>query len=77
MMLTEIEQSKKVLIVESEFEGIVYAVDRRNDTLWIIDRKAGTQLQIAGDNAYKFADEMLSVADIYLKQRNLEWKVGA
>lgn len=77
MMLTEIEQSKKVIIVQSEFPDTVYAIDRRNDTMWIIDRRTGAQFQIAGENTYKFADEMMSVADLYMKRRTIEWKVGA
>jgi len=69
-MLTKIEYQKGVLIVQSEAPEIVYAIDPKNDVLWVINKDTGAQLEIAAENAYKFADEIMSVADIYLKRRS-------
>jgi hypothetical protein len=68
-MLTKIEYQKGVLIVQSEAPEIVYVIDPKNDVLWVINKDTGAQLEIAAENVYKFADEMMSVADIYLKRR--------
>jgi len=68
-MLTKIEYQKGVLIVQSEAPEIVYAIDPKNDALWVINKDTGAQLEIDGDNVYKFADEMMSVADLYLRMR--------
>ena len=67
--LTRIEQEKGVLIVQSDFREIAYAIDKRRGVMWVINRQTGAQLEIDGDNVYKFADEMMSVADVYLKRR--------
>jgi len=68
-MLTKIEYQKGVLIVQSEAPEIVYAIDPKNDVLWVINKDTGAQLEISAENVYKFTDEMMSVADIYLKRR--------
>ena len=68
-MLTKIEYQKGVLIVQSEAPEIVYAIDPKNDVLWVINKDTGAQLEIVAENVYKFADELMSVADIYLKRR--------
>jgi len=67
--LTRIEQEKGVLIIQSDFHEIAYAIDKRRGVMWVINRQTGAQLEIDGDNVYKFADEMMSVADVYLKRR--------
>ena len=67
--LTRIEQEKGVLIIQSDFREIAYAIDKRRGVMWVINRQTGAQLEIDGDNVYKFADEMMSVADIFLKRR--------
>ena len=67
--LTRIEQEKGVLIIQSDFHEIAYAIDKRRGVMWVINRQTGAQLEIAGENVYKFADEMMSVADVYLRIR--------
>lgn len=70
-MLTKIEYQKGVLIVQSEAPEIVYAIDPKNDALWVINKDTGAQLEIAAENVYKFADEMMSVADVYMRRNGL------
>lgn len=65
--LMKIEEQHHVITIQSDFQEIAYAVDRRNGVMWIINRQTGAQLEIAGENVYKFADELMSVADIFLK----------
>lgn len=71
IQLTRIEQQKGILIVQSDFPEIAYAIDRRNNVMWVINRQTGAQLEIDGDNVYKFADEIMSVADIYIRHKGL------
>ena len=69
IQLTLIEQRTGALIVQSDYPEIAYAIDRRNNVMWVINRRTGAQLEIAAENVHKFADEMMSVTDIYLKER--------
>ena len=69
--LTRIEQEKGELIIQSDFREIAYAIDKRRGVMWIINRQTGAQLEIDGDNVYKFADEMMSVADVYMRRNGL------
>ena len=67
--LLTIEKKRHIITIQSDYPEIVYAIDRRNKVMWVINRQTGAQLEIDGDNVYKFADEMMSVADIFLKRR--------
>jgi len=67
--LTRIEQEKGVLIVQSDFREIAYAIDKRRGVMWIINRQTGAQLEIAAENVYRFADELMSVADVHMRMR--------
>lgn len=69
--LTRIEREKGVLIVQSDFREIVYAIDKRRGVMWVINRQTGAQVEIAAENVYKFADEMMSVADVYMRRNGL------
>lgn len=69
--LMKIEEQHHVITIQSDFQEIAYAVDRRNDAMWIINRQTGAQLEISGENVYKFADEMMSVAEVHLGERKM------
>lgn len=69
--LMKIEEQHHVITIQSDYPEIVYAVDRRNDAMWIINRQTGAQLEISGENVYKFADELMSVADVYMRRNGL------
>lgn len=69
--LLTIEQSEHILTVQSDFPEIAYAIDRRNGVMWVINRQTGAQMEIAQENVYKFADELMSVAEVYLQGQGL------
>lgn len=69
--LLTLEQSRHILTVQSDFPEIAYAIDRPNNTLWFINRQTGAQVEIDGANVYKLADELMSVAEIYLQGQGL------
>jgi hypothetical protein len=64
--LLTIETKLNILTVQSKFWGIVYAVDKPNNTMWLINRQTGAQVEIDGKNVCKLAEEMNSVAELYL-----------
>jgi hypothetical protein len=68
-------EEKGVLPVASTFTDMVYAVDKQNGVIWLVDRRTGAQIEIAAENVAMFANELMDVADIYVPVRNL-WKVG-
>jgi hypothetical protein len=39
--------------------------------LWIINRQTGAELQIAAENVYAFADELMSVAEVHIGEHEL------
>jgi hypothetical protein len=69
--LMTIEEQRHIITVQSDYPEIAYAIDRHNNTLWIINRQTGAQLEVSGENVYKFADEMLSVAELHLGVKGL------
>lgn len=69
--LLTIEKKRHVITIQSDYPEIVYAIDRRNKVMWVINRQTGAQLEIAAENVYKFADEMMSVADVYMRHNGL------
>lgn len=75
VQLTRLEAEKGIICVQSSFTDTVYAIDRRNSAMWLIDRRTGAQIEIDGANAHAFADEQKSVADLYLPQRK-SWRAG-
>lgn len=69
--LMTLEEQRHIITVQSDFPEIAYAIDRRNNAMWIINRQTGAQLEISGENVYKFADEMMSVAEVHLGERKM------
>jgi len=63
--LIHIEESNNVITVQSDFPEIVYAIG--HGAIWIINRQTGQELQIAQENVYAFADELMSVAEVHLR----------
>jgi hypothetical protein len=39
--------------------------------MWVINRQTGAQIEIDGGNVYSFADEIMSVAEVYLTGNGL------
>ena len=74
--LLTLEESRGLIIVQSDFSEIAYAVDKYDKVMWLINRQTGAQLEISAENAHKLADEIMSVAEIFLRQTGL-WKKGA
>jgi hypothetical protein len=74
LQLTQIEQ-KGILPIQSSLRDTVYAIDKRNGVLWLIDRRTGAQIGIAVENVHALADELISVVEVHMPQKNL-WKVG-
>jgi hypothetical protein len=66
--LLAIEQKHNVITVQSDFPEIIYGIDRMNGEMWIINRQTGAQMEIAAENAHKLADEIMSVAEVYLRK---------
>lgn len=64
--------SQKYITVNSDYDNIVYAIDRSNKTMWVLDRLTGQSIEVDAENTYKFADEMMSVAEIFLGVRSWE-----
>lgn len=75
MKLTEIEQKRNVLLIQSTYPDIAYAIDRFNKVMWVINRRTGEQMEIDVENVYAFAFEMMDIADLFLKNKTL-FKVG-
>lgn len=69
--LLYIEDKRKVITIQSEFPEIAYAVDKKNNVIWMINRQTGAQIEMAAENVYKLAFEMMDVTDLYLQQNNL------
>lgn len=59
-------EERGLVVIQSDFSEIAYAVDRRNGVMWLINRQTGAQLEIAAENVHKFADELMSVAEMLL-----------
>lgn len=67
--LMRIEEERKVLMVQSEsFPEIVYAADRNNNVVWVINRRTGKELEIAVENVDAFIDELVEVVDVHLSR---------
>lgn len=64
--LLALEEKRKLPVVQSDFPEIAWVPDRSNDVLWLINRQTGAQVEIAAENVYKFMDEGMSVAEIFL-----------
>lgn len=62
-------EDRGLLIIQSDFPEIAYAVDKRNNAMWLINRQTGAQVEIDNANVYKLADELMSVAEIYLQRK--------
>jgi hypothetical protein len=71
MMLTQIEEQKKVLLIQSSFPDLVYAVDKKNKGLWLLNRRTGAEIEIDVANVYKFAFELMDVVDIHIPIKTL------
>ena len=67
--LLTIEKKRHIITIQSDYPEIVYAIDRRNKVMWVINRQTGAQLEIAAENVYRFADELMSVADVHMRMR--------
>ena len=63
--LTMLETQKNALIVQSDFANIAFAIKKRLG-IWIIDKDTGAELPISKENALAFADELATVAHLYL-----------
>ena len=72
--LLTIEERHNVITIQSDYPEIAYAIG--HGSMWIINRRTGQELEIAAENIHPFADEMLSVADLYLPQNKM-WRKGA
>ncbi len=65
--LLKLEQ--KYLVIQSDFENIVYALDQVNDVRWILDRDTGQSIEVAGENVIAFAHEFMDVCELYKPKR--------
>jgi frataxin-like iron-binding protein CyaY len=65
------ETQLNVISIQSNFPEIVYVIDKANKEMWVVNRQTGAQLEIRKENVYKFADELMSVAEVYLGQEGL------
>lgn len=66
--LTRLEQQKSVVVVESGFKDIVYAVDRKNQAMYVINKKTGHELEISAENVYAFCHELMDINNIYIQE---------
>jgi len=67
--LLRAEERRHIITIQSDFPEIAYAIEK--DSLWIINRQTGAQLEVSRENVYKFADEIMSVAEVYMGQTGL------
>jgi hypothetical protein len=54
--------------VQSSFNNIAYAIDKRNGSMWIIDRNTGAQIEVSQENIHAWAMEIMDIADIFLSR---------
>lgn len=69
--LTALED-KGYIVIQSDFPEIAYAVDQRRRVMWSINRQTGHQQEISAENVHKYADELMSVSEIYLGVQPME-----
>ena len=62
--LLTLEESRGLIIVQSDFNEIAYAVDKYDKVMWLINRQTGAQVEMDGTNVHKLADELMSVAEV-------------
>ena len=72
--LLTLEESRHIITVQSDFNEIAYAIDRPNGAVWLINRQTGAQVEMDAENVHKLADELMSVAEIFLGQG--QWKAS-
>lgn len=70
--LTKLEQ--KYMLIQSNFENIVYVLDQVNNVRWILDTETGQSIEVAGENVQAFVYEFMDVCELY-KPKNCR-KVG-
>lgn len=66
--LARLEQ--KYMLVQSNFENIVYVLDQINNVRWILDTETGQSIEVAGENVQAFAYEFLDVCELYRPKNN-------
>jgi hypothetical protein len=62
-------EGKGIIVIQSDFKYMVYAIDSKHKVLWLMNRKTGAQIEIAKENVFKFADELLNVAEVYFGKK--------
>ena len=67
--LLRAEEHRHIITIQSSFPEIAYAIEK--DSLWIINRQTGAQLEVSAENVCKFAEEIMSVAEGYMGQTGL------
>jgi len=72
--LTDIEAKQNTIIVQSDINRYAYSINKISNTLTLIDRKTGKQVDIKAREIYKYgeiADELIEVAELYMGQTGL------
>ena len=71
--LTQLETDKGIILIQSTFPDLVYAVDKHNRVVWEMYLNTGASIPKAFGDIHKQANELMDISDLYINSKSL-WR---